>query len=212
MAVRPKIKKRARSKPLYFASKISDYQFRRVLWHFARDDSAQEAARHVRLSETSIGAIYTKLRAFLFDIGLFLDIYKGRDPRDGLGDPDAELYEFNLIDFHLERVARKHGALDSAMDAPDYHFAESCWRQRYRDIVRERDADAAQRAMFADLLEFVRRFGPVGGKNKPTAVKRLAGLRLALAQQDRLLLWIERNASRYRDPAHRALIRQMREE
>ena len=47
-------------------AKISNYQFKKVLWRFTLDDPVAEATRHVRLSANSIDAIYTKLRRFFF--------------------------------------------------------------------------------------------------------------------------------------------------
>lgn len=42
-------KSRRRAKPLYFSAKISEYQFKKVLWQFVLDHSAVEAAKHVNL-------------------------------------------------------------------------------------------------------------------------------------------------------------------
>lgn len=74
-------KRQPRVTRLYFSAKISDYQFRKVLWHFALDRSALETAKQTTLSVNSISAIYGKLRKFFFDCGLFNDPYRGPDPR-----------------------------------------------------------------------------------------------------------------------------------
>lgn len=195
---------------LYFAAKISDHQFKRVLWHFTLDHSAREAARHIRLSANSINAIYAKLRAFFFDHGLFLDIYRGGDPRAGLKAEGWERSEWELLDFHLKRVAAKRGSLDGAMDAPDHHFSESYWRHNYVILIGNRNTGTIHRMMYAHLFAFVRRFGPVGKAGTIAPAERQEGLRLATVQMDQIALWLERNSAIFRDEADRRLLRQIR--
>lgn len=202
-----KAKPKARPRRLYFSAKISDYQFKKVLWHFVLDQSAAEAAKQITLSANSISAIYTKLRKFFFEVDVFRDIYKGGDPRDGIDTPDMERFEFNVLDFHLKRVAAKHGRLDSPMDEPDYHFSESYWRYGYARLMREQQPEAIPRMMFAHLMEMVRCCGPVGAP----PVRLAEGKRLRQQHVDQQLAWLERNAARFRDPKYRAEIRAIRD-
>jgi hypothetical protein len=76
--------------------------------------------------------------------------------------------------------------------------------------MHERGADATHKMMYAHLLEFVRRFGPIGRPDLPSPDARLAGHRLALEQLERLMLWIERNSVQFRHPDDRASLRAMR--
>lgn len=191
--------RKRRPKRLYRAAKISDFQFRKLLWHFALDHSAGETSAHVNVSANSISLIFAKLRKFFFDHGLFRDPYKGGDPANGIAGKDAEDVEYRLLDFHLRRVSAKHGSLDSPADAPDYHFAESNWRSDFAPLMSERGPDLVHQMMFDNLLEFVRCFGPVGATGDVAVERKLEGRRLALAQFDRRILWLERNAVRFRE-------------
>lgn len=211
MARKEIAKSRRRAKPLYHSAKISEYQFMRVLWQFTLDRSAAEAARHVRLSANSISASYTKLRRFFFECGLFNDPYRGDDPRKGLPNDGFERVEQLILEFHFERAGAKHGAFNSIIDAPDYHFAESNWRFDYFYLWVERGDEPVQRLMYAHLLEFIRRFGPVGPPSGISLEMRLAGTRLALDQTRRTALWLERNSPAFRDPEKRAELRKLRE-
>lgn len=58
-------KPRQRRRPLYHSAKISEYRFRKVLWHFVRDHSASETARATGLSVNSVHAIFRKIRGHL---------------------------------------------------------------------------------------------------------------------------------------------------
>jgi|GEM_PF-2072872 len=204
-------KRRPRTKPLYFSAKISDYHFKRVLWSFTLDRSAAEAAREMRLSANSITAIYGKLRKFFFDHGLFRDPYNGGDPRDGLAVEGYADIEHLMLAFHLKRVKEKHGSLDAPLKGPDHHFAESVWRFDYHNIKAERGPDLVHRMMYEHLMQFVRRFGPVGARGPIPARVYNQGLDLAFAQLDQVLLWLERNSVRFRVPEERAALRQLRE-
>ena len=210
MARKAKSKSGRRAKPLYHSAKISDYQFKKVLWHFTLDHSAAEAAKHIKLSANSISAIYAKLRKFFFDYGLFNDPYKGGDPREGLPYEGVENAELAMLEFHFERVREKHGALDSNINAPDYHFAESNWRFDHFYLWLERGGDAAHRKMYSGLMAFIRKFGPVGAPREATIEDRLSGAQFALAQIRDYVLWLERNAERFREADKRAALRAMR--
>ncbi len=198
-------KRKRRTRPLYFSAKISDYQFRKVLWHFVLDDTAAQAARHINLSVNSISAIYGKLRKFFFEVGLFTDIYNGGDPKQGTGFEDEEEFEYRLIGFHLKRDAAKRG-LHSPPDGPDYHFAESHWRFHF-DILNEgRPNDAIHMMMFGHLLEIIRCCGPVG----LPPMRRREGLQIVLQQMDRRILWMERNLQSFANRKTRAALKSIR--
>ncbi len=172
--------KKRRAKPLYHSSKISPYLFKRVLWSFVLEEPVARAAQHIALSANSINAIYGKLRIFFVRYGLFRDAYRARDPREGLGVADMETAEYFLLRFHLERVAAKRNRLDSPIDGFDVHFAESCWRFDYLMLSAERGPELVHRLMYQNLMEFIRRFGPVGSKVIPSKNDYREGLKLAM--------------------------------
>ena len=205
MAKAENAKSRRRARPLYFSAKISDYQFKRVLWHFVLDHSAAEAAKHVKLSANSIGAIYAKLRKFFFDYGLFNDPYKGGDPREGLPYEGFEEVEEGILLFHFLRTKEKHGALDSPLANSFHHLAETNWRFDYLGLRNHRPDELVDRKMYADLMLFIRCFGPVGGKDIPTLEDRIAGTQLALEFIHESVLWRRRNAPKLNLPEKRKI-------
>lgn len=200
MARTTKRKSKRSAKRLYFSAKISDYHFKKVLWQFALDHSAAEAAQHLTLSENSIAAIYGKLRRFFFEHGLFRDPYQNRDPRGGLVVEGFEDVEALILRYHLARVAKKRGRLNAPLNGPDHHFAESNWRFDFEVLLHERGAEPVRPMMYANLLEFVRRFAPVGSSKEVSAERRAEGYELAMEQLDRMALWLERNSVKFRDP------------
>lgn len=195
--------KRSRNR-LYHSAKISEYQFKRVLWSFALDEPAAQAAQHIDLSVNSISAIYAKLRTYFYESGLFVDIYQGDNPQEGSALAEPE-FERRLIEFHFRRAAAKHG-IDDPPEGPAYHFAESHWRFHYDVMNDGRSPDALRRMMFAHLLEMIRCCGPVGS----TPMNRKAGLELTLTHMDQRILWMERNASQFRSPTSRNVIGRLR--
>jgi len=211
MAARPAHSKTRRAKPLYRSSKISEYKFKRVLWSFVLDEPVAHAASHIALSANSINAIYAKLRKFFFAYGLFRDPYRGRDPREGFDVENVEDAEYYMLRYHLGRVASKRNRLDAPLNGPDFHFAESCWRFDFSMLEVERGPHLVQRLMYQNLMEFIRRFGPVGAKSEPSPQERREGVRLAMEQLDRLVLWLERNSVKFRDPGEKAQLRALRE-
>lgn len=195
--------KRGRNR-LYRSAKISEYQFRRVLWSFARDEPAAQAAQHIALSVNSISAIYAKLRVYFYEAGLFVDIYQGDDPREGstLAEPE---FERRLIAFHIARAAAKRG-IDDRPEGQAYHFAESHWRFHYAVMNDGRPSEALHQMMFTHLLGMIRCCGPVGAQ--PT--NRKAGLQLALRQMDQRILWMERNAVQFSASSERKMLKSIR--
>jgi hypothetical protein len=191
-----------RAKPLYRSAKISDYRFRKVLWHFVRDHTATEAARATGLSVNSAAAIFRKLRGYFTEAGLFVDYYTMGD----MDAPENENLEFErrLLEFHFSRIGEKRG-LAAPPDGPDYHFAESCWRFDYQVLRDQRPSDAVYAMMLVHLLEIIRLCGPVGGK--PT--NRKVGLMAKLRQMDQRILWLERNGPAFRGDGRRAALREI---
>jgi len=205
-----KSKPKRREQPLYFAAKISDYQFKRLVWHFVLDDSAAETAQHVRLSANSITSVYAKLRAFFYELGAFHDPYAGRDPRDGYtGDGYADI-ELMRLEYHLARVSKKRGRLDAPLLGPDHHFAESHWRFDYKPLAQERGHEAVHPMMYNHLMEFVGRFGPVGKRGPVSRKERREALELVDEQLNRIILWMERNSVHFRDPEDREELKRLR--
>lgn len=192
----------------YASSKISEYQFKRVLWSFVRDEAAAKAARHMTLSANSIDAIYGKLRAYFTELGLFYDIYQGGDPRDGTArGEDFEGYEVRLLAFHLDRMKGKRRMKATMLDEVDYNWCESAWRFPYTVLSEGRSSEIVDRMMFAHLLAHIRLCGPVG--RKPVKLEE-SGL-LDRQQFEQRLLWLERNAPGFRDEHIRADLREIRE-
>lgn len=190
MAEPKKAKPKRRVRPLYHSAKISDYRFKKVLWHFVRDYTAAETAKGTGLSVNSVHAIFRKLRVYFYEVGLFQDFYEGRDPMAvETRMPD---FEYDLIDYHLKRYGEKHG-FKSPSAEPHYHFAESHWRYDFEIMRRERNSDAVYDMMMAHLIEIIRICGAVG--SKPT--NQQVGLHTVLKQIDQRIAWLERNSSRF---------------
>ncbi len=186
---------RRKSRPLYHAAKISDQRFKQVLWHFAKDDTATEAAQRTGLSLNAVNTIFLKLRRFFVEAGMFTDIYQGGDPKDGYaGDPspEAEQYELHLIEFHFARLKNKRGV--GSGESEGDHWCESHWRFHYVMLMEDRGGDAVHSMMHRHMLEMIRRCGPVG---KPSVNQR-EGIRLCLAQMDERILWAHRNSPAFR--------------
>lgn len=204
MSSKANFEKQRAGRRLYRSAKISDHQFRQVLWSFARDETVTEAAQKIRLSITSIHAIYGKLRSFFTQSGLFTDPYRGGDPRNGLPEGE-EIFEHRLINYYLNRNARKRGLPDTTLDEVDPHWNESHWRFHYWAMTEGQRADSVDRMMFSHLLAHIRLCGPVGAK--PT--NRRKGLELALYQMDERILWMERNAPKYKQKSLKDQLREI---
>lgn len=195
-----KMQTRRRSRPLYHAAKISERRFKQVLWHFARDDTAAEAALRSGLSVNAVNTLFQKLRRFFVEAGMFTDIYQGGDPREGYaGDPsaEAEQYELHLIEFHFARMKAKRQV--STGQSEDDHWCESHWRFHYAILVEDRGGDAVHHMMHRHLLEVIRRCGPVGR----LPLNRREALRLCLTQMDERIRWAERSSPRFSDDRSR---------
>jgi hypothetical protein len=201
MATTLQLKARHSACSHYFSAKISDHCFRRVLLHYALDNTVQEAARDTQLSATSVNAIFGKLRRFFSEAGLFEDYSMARGSSEARQVHARQ--EKALLEFHNQRLRRKRG-LRHAPDSPDYHFAESCWRYDFHVLMDERLSDQLQAMMFAHLLEIVRLCGPVG---RPP-VNRAAALRAVLRHIDERAQW--RNEPGFSTPKFRAALRELR--
>jgi hypothetical protein len=199
-----RIRKAGRTgRKLRHAAKISDYRFRKVLWHYVRDHSAAQAARETGVSTNSVSAIYRKLRVFFFEVGLFTDIYQGQDPCTF--ESEDLTFERDLITYHLERMRGMRRAKCPA-DEPDYHFAESHWRFHFQVLLGQRASEEVYAMMLTHLAEIIRLCGPVG--QKPSNLG--AGLMAVVRQMDQRILWLERNGPEFRSDERRAELKSIR--
>ena len=191
MPTRKNSKVRRHGRRLYHSAKISEYRFRKVLWHFVRDHTATATARAVALSINSVNDLYRKIRIYFFEAGLFKDFYGGTGWAKY--DPEADKeFEQSLLAFHRRRLRRRRG-VKTTPDQPDYHLAESWWRLDFAMIMRERPSDAVYDMMIGQLLAVIRVAGPVG--RKPA---NLAGRRRTIARLvDQKILWLQRNAASF---------------
>lgn len=206
MARSAKSAKRQPANRFYHSAKISEYQFKRVLWSFVRDEPVAVAAEHIALSANSINAIYHKIRVYFTALGVFEDIYQGRDPQEGSTRYD-EKFEFHLLGFHIARAKRKRRTKDTAPDEVDYNFCESLWRFHYDQMMGGRSTEAVYQMMYAHLLGHIRLSGPVGLPVQKTP----ESASLERRQLEQRLLWMERNAPGFRDETSRATLREIRE-
>lgn len=190
MAERKKAKTRRRIRPLYHSAKISDYRFRKVLWHFVRDYSATDTAKATGLSVNSVHGVFRKLRVYFYEAGLFMNFYGGTG--EAAFKPEDEPLQRDLLAFHSRRAARRRG-LKTNPGEPNYHLAESWWRLDFAMIMRERPSEAVYDMMMGQLLAVIRIGGAVGTTpgNTPQRVKVLARL------VDQKILWLQRNAAEF---------------
>lgn len=194
---------------LYRAAKVSEYRFKRVLWSFVIDEPVADAAQRTGLSANSVQAIYARLRVFFTDVGLFLDIYAGGDPRDGSPEgEDMEGFEYRLIPFHFKRMKAKRRVRETQVTEIDYHWNESFWRFHFSILqtARPTQTEAIHRMMYAHLLAMIRLCGPVGAKPR----NRRKALQLQIQQLDQRALWLARNAPEFSDEQSRAQLNELR--
>jgi hypothetical protein len=205
-SVKPKAKRPANR--FYHSAKVSEYQFKRVLWSFVLDRPVAEAAKTIDLSANSIQAIYAKLRVFFTEIGVFRDIYEGGDPRDGTAKgEDYEGFEHMLIPFHIKRVKGKRRTKFTTIDDVDYNWNESFWRFHYWILTEGRPSEAIHRMQYAHLLAQIRLCGPIGLPPR----NRERGVELDKHHFNQRLLWLERNSPQFSYEAARAQLRDYRE-
>ena len=188
MVRKPKSQVARPANRFYRAAKVSEYQFKRVLWSFVVDEPVAQAARRIRLSANSINAIYTKLRVFFTELGVFVDIYKGGDPKFGTDrGKDLEGFDYRLLTFHLQRDSAKRRMKGTAIEEIDYNWCESNWRFDYQVLVMCRPDALIHRMMYGHLLAFIRACGPVG--HAPRHREKAAPLLRQHFEQG--LLWLE---------------------
>lgn len=187
MTGRKKAKAKRRTRPLYHSAKISDYRFKKVLWHFVRDHTTAQTAKGTGLSVNSVHAIFHKVRVYFYEVGLFQDIYEGKTPY--LSDTSEPVFGRALQEFHAQRHRAKRG-LKAPDNEPDYHFAESYWRYDYHITERERTSEALHDMMLAHLLEIIHACGPIGTKPE----NQHAGLLAILRQMDQRMIWFLNNS------------------
>lgn len=194
-------KKRQRGRGvLYHSAKISERTFKAVLWEFTLDRTLTDAAKATGLSTNSVAAIFTKLRVYFAEAGLFTD------PRLIGMFEDNEEFERHFLAFHLGRARSKRGLAAASSAGRDYHMAESHWRFHFHMIALQRPSENVAAMMFAHLLALIRICGPVGRKPVNPREGRLEIFR----QTDQRLLWLERNAPEFRSPSQRAELRAIR--
>jgi hypothetical protein len=179
-----KTKTRRAAKPLYHSAKISDYIFHKILLHFVRDHTATETARDTRLS---VAAIFTKLRVYFTEAGLFSDPGK-----IGMFN-DNEEFEMRFLEFHIGRLQEKRGLRSANGGGPDYHICESHWRFHFYVLMIQRPSETIHAMMLSHLLGIIRICGPVGIK----PINQKGGLLAVFRQMDQRILWLQRNARDY---------------
>lgn len=190
-------KKRRGGSRLYYAAKISDYRFRKVLWHFVRDHTATETARATGLSLNSVNDLYRKIRVYFYEAGLFMNFYGGTGWASY--DPQADKeFEHLLLSFHRNRLRSRRGVRETP-GQPNYHLAESWWRLDFAMILRERASDAVYDMMTGQLLSVIRVAGPVGRKPGNLSARR----RMIAQLVDQKILWLQRNAPGFADDKSR---------
>lgn len=201
-------KSRKPANRFYRSAKVSEYQFKRVLWSFVLDESVAAAAKRINLSANSINAIYTKLRRFFTEAGTFEDIYEGGDPTDGYrdGDADDEAFEFGLLSFHLARRKAKRRMGDTQLQEVDYSWCESHWRFVCSAMTDGRADENVPRMLYSQLLAVIRLCGPVGAPARRVE----DGKELSQHHFNQRLLWMERNLPNWRDEAKRQRVRNYR--
>jgi hypothetical protein len=208
MARRSKSETKHLRNRFYHSAKISEYQFKRVLWSFVLDEPVAEAAKHIDLSANSINAIYAKLRVYFTALGVFKDIYEGGDPKEGTPKgEDYEGFEFRLLSFHLERAKGKRRMKDVQIGEINYNWNESFWRFHYSILTDGRPSEAVHRMMYAHLLAQIRLCGPVGAP--PKNLEESARLNDEHFKQR--IRWLERNSPAFKDEASRTALREFRE-
>ena len=193
----------------YYSAKVSEYQFKRVLWAFVLDQPVAEAARHIDLSANSIAVIYQKVRVYFTELGVFEDIYRGGDPRSGTSEgEDMEGFEYQLLSFHLQRVKSKRRQKTTTLDEVDYNWCESTWRFHYYTLTDGRSSDTVYRMMFSHLIVYLKLCGPIG----LLPIKTKISLSLQYHQMMQRVIWLERNSIRTKDASMRNLLREFRSE
>ena len=193
----------------YHSAKISEAQFKRVLWSFVIDEPLKQASKRTGLSANSLSGIYAKLRVFFTELGVFRDIYEGGDPREGTPKgEDFEGFEYRLIPFHFARIDAKRRTKPTQISEIDYHWNESFWRFNYSILTHGRPSDVIERMMFTHLMAHIRQSGPVG---KPARKRAEAE---ALDRQHLIirLRWLERNSPYFAEAEPRAQLRAIRED
>ena len=157
-----------------------------MLWHFVVESTVSQAADATGLSRNSIAAIYSKLRKYFVDCGLFHLPSVLRDEFTRL-DPEWA----HLMEYHRMRIAEKRGVRKT--NEFDYHLAETCWREEYKAVMMERPSKGVYEMMNRNLLQVIRLCGPVGKANPNKA----SGLLAYLYHSRELSLWLQRNVPEY---------------
>ncbi len=189
----------------YVAAKISEYQFKKLLWNFAHDISPTETSRHMRLSLNSVNAIYMKIRRYFVELGHFPDIQVDQEELE-FSDEIAVDSDEAFIRFHRNRMSRKYGLVKNA-DIHGLHRCESCWRYVNLELLNDGRDTNIPRMMYRDLIALIRICGPLG--SPITNLDKALEYRRQRVEQR--LLWLQRNSTRHKSVELRALLTRLKE-
>jgi len=201
MPRRPNSKARPARNRYYRRAKISEYQFRKILWLFALDLTPTQAAARMALSLNAVHAVYVRLRRYFTEAGVFRDFY--RMPEGVALTDEAEL---RFLEFHLARVEPMQGLPPLKHGEDDLHLFESNWRFEYQVFRHAQRQANVERMMYDDLLSVISLCGPIN----TTPQNRKAALDMLRRRLDERLLWLERNAPLFKAPQHRVELRAIR--
>lgn len=155
MATRRASSPRKRRNRYYSRAKISERKFERVLWAFARHESASDAAQRLRLSVNTVADLYRRIRDFLDRTGFF-DVFT---ELASVNEENLDWREY-IHTFHRKRMAGR-GGIRVGGSGSDLDERESCWRFVIWEFFDVDRVDAAYWVQYKTLLDFIRKFGPL---------------------------------------------------
>lgn len=169
-----------KSKNSYLAAtKLSDYEIKRVIRFYAEGVSAAEAARHMRTSYVTIRRLYHLIRKRMAELPLYptMRTYLGTtEPSD----PDSAVLAY------IQQELGRRGGVTSA--TRPYHEAELLYRRTQGPVFGKNFTQSH----YAEILAFIRVSGPL---NRPlTKAKRQAAIDF----------WLRRTLARLRLEALKA--------
>ncbi len=186
----------------FHRAKMSEYQFKKLLWLFACDHSPTQAAQQLSLSLNTINAIYIKIRTYFVALGIFRDFY---EVPEGIEISDDD--EWRFLDFHLKRVARMKGLKPLKQAEIDLHLYESNWRHGYLVFADGQRDHHVNLMIYDDLISVIKLCGAIN----TTPQNHKAAHRLMNERLDQRLLWLERNSPLLKDSIHRKQLRAIKD-